>query len=97
MKIKNLTQEQLDIATNILKAIAHPVRMSIVSILEDKKKLNVSEIQGYLKIEQSVASHHLGLLKDKGVLKSERVGKKIFYSLKYKNLTQIVNCVSTIV
>ena len=97
MKIKDLTQEQLQIATNILKVIAHPIRMSILSFLEDNEKLNVTQIQKYLEIEQSVASHHLGLLRDKGVLKSERVGKKIFYSLRYKNLTQIVNCVSSIV
>jgi DNA-binding transcriptional ArsR family regulator len=94
MKIKDLTTQQLEDAANMLKAIAHPMRIAILSFLEDGKKLTVTEIHELLGIEQSTTSHHLGILKDKGVLCSKREGKNTYYSLKHSNLSNIVNCVS---
>ena len=94
MNFNNLTPEQLDLAANMLKAIAHPVRISILNCLDDGKKLTVSEIHSTLKIEQATASHHLGILKDRGVLSSKREGKNTYYYLKHENLSSIVECVS---
>lgn len=94
MQIKDLTIEQLEAAANMLKAIAHPMRIAILNYLEDGKKLTVTEIHELLKIEQSTTSHHLGILKDKGVLSSKRDGKNTYYFLKHANLSNIVNCVS---
>ena len=94
MKINNLTPDQLEKAANMLKAIAHPMRIAILSFLEEGKKLTVTEIHELLNIEQSTTSHHLGILKDKGVLSSKRQGKNTYYFLKHKNLRQIVDCVS---
>ncbi|NJK97011.1 MAG: helix-turn-helix transcriptional regulator [Bacteroidales bacterium] len=94
MNFSDLTTEQLETAANMLKAIAHPVRISILNCLEEGKKLTVSEIHTALKIEQATASHHLGILKDKGVLNSKRDGKNTYYFLKHNNLSSIVECVS---
>lgn len=94
MHFNDLTPEQLDRAAGMLKAIAHPVRISILNFLEDGKKLTVTEIHELLNIEQSTASHHLGILKDKGVLTSKREGKNTFYYLKHINLANIIECVS---
>ena len=71
MKLKELELAQLEQAANMLKAIAHPMRIAILSFLEDEKKLTVTEIHELLNIEQSTTSHHLGILKDKGVLTSK--------------------------
>ncbi len=94
MNFTNLKPEELDKASNILKAIAHPMRMSILSLLDEGKELTVTEIHNKLNIEQSTTSHHLGILKDKGVLVSKRDGKNTFYKLKHESLNHIVNCVS---
>jgi len=94
MKINDLKPEQLEEAANMLKAIAHPMRMAILSNLEDGKKLTVTELHELLGIEQSTTSHHLGILKDKGVLTSKREGKNTYYFLKHENLSNIINCVS---
>jgi len=94
MKIQDLTREQLEKAANMLKAIAHPMRIAILTYLEEGKRLTVTEIHELLNIEQSTTSHHLGILKDKGVLSSKREGKNTYYFLKYNNLRQIVECVS---
>jgi len=93
---ENATRETelLEKAAVILKAVAHPVRMAILRLLERGKKMTVTEIQETLGIEQSVASHHLGILKDKGVLCSHRDGKNTFYYLKYNQVSQIVDCIT---
>jgi DNA-binding transcriptional ArsR family regulator len=94
MKIKDLDTEMLERAASMLKAIAHPMRIAILSHLEEGKKLTVTEIHKLLKIEQSTTSHHLGILKDKGVLASKREGKNTYYFLKHNSLKNIVDCVS---
>ncbi|NOY37006.1 MAG: helix-turn-helix transcriptional regulator [Chlorobi bacterium] len=94
MMLKELNPEQLEKAAGMLKAIAHPMRIAILSHLEEGKKLTVTEIHNLLKIEQSTTSHHLGILKDKGVLSSQRDGKNTYYFLRHDNLRQIVDCVS---
>ncbi len=95
MDFKELKPDSLEKAANMLKAIAHPVRISIVGCLDDGEKRTVTEIHTKLGIEQSTASHHLGILKDKGVLISKREGKNTWYSLKHENLRTILSCVSS--
>ncbi len=94
MTKRNLSTEKLERAANILKAIAHPMRIAILNYLEEKGTLTVTEIHKLLGIEQSTTSHHLGILKDKGVLGSKRDGKNTYYFLKYDNISQILDCVS---
>jgi DNA-binding transcriptional ArsR family regulator len=65
MKFEGLTAEQLEKASGILKAIAHPMRIAILKYLDEGRQFTVTEIHEYLKIEQSTTSHHL-ILKDKG-------------------------------
>ncbi len=93
MEIKELDPETLDKAAGLLKAIAHPIRISIVGYLEDGRKRTVTEIHRQLGIEQSTASHHLVILKDRGVLSSKREGKNIWYFLKHQNLGKILNTI----
>ncbi len=92
-KLEILDVEHLEKTSSMLKAMAHPMRIAILSLLEKNKKLTVSEIHQSLNLEQSTTSHHLGILKDKGVLKSERKGKNTFYFLKNDNLQHIVDCI----
>lgn len=93
--MEELHDEVLDRASNMLKAIAHPMRLAILSYLKNQKELTVSEIHELLQIEQSTTSHHLGILKDKGVLNSRRDGKNTYYSLKHEGLGSIVDCMSS--
>lgn len=85
---------KLEMAASKLRAIAHPMRIAIIDLLHDKTKLSVTEIYSKLDIEQASASHHLNILKNKGVLVSKREGKKIFYSLKSVTLTEIIECIN---
>ena len=79
-------------AVNMLRVIAHPVRLAIVDLLSVKEKLTVMEIQEALGLEQAVTSQHLSLMEDKGVLLSEKVGRNKFVSLRFVNMKHIVEC-----
>lgn len=90
MKSQELDPASLEKAANMLKAIAHPVRITIIRFLEDGKKRTVTEIHRKLKIEQATASHHLVILKDRGVLSSSREGKNTWYYLRHSNLKGVL-------
>jgi DNA-binding transcriptional ArsR family regulator len=94
MEFSDLNKEEVERAASMIKAISHPMRLAILAHLGEKKHLNVTEIHNLLKIEQSTASHHLGILKDKGILASERNGKNTLYYLRRKNLTTLIKCIS---
>ncbi len=93
MELHTLKPEQLEAASSMLKAIAHPMRIAILSYLDKGQKLTVTEIHEKLKIEQSTTSHHLGIMKDKGVLSSKRDGKNTYYFLRHEQLNHIVECI----
>jgi ArsR family transcriptional regulator, virulence genes transcriptional regulator len=95
MEFKELKPENIEKAANMLKAIAHPIRISIIGYLEDGKKRTVTEIHKYLGIEQSTASHHLVILKDRDVLGSKREGKNTLYFLKHENLKVLLSCINS--
>jgi DNA-binding transcriptional ArsR family regulator len=94
LNIKELDIDQLEQAASMLKAMAHPMRIAILKHLEGGKKLTVTEIHEFLGIEQSSTSHHLGILKDKGVLCSRREGKNTYYYLKNNILVQVLDCLN---
>jgi DNA-binding transcriptional ArsR family regulator len=76
----------------MLKVIAHPVRLAILDLLTENKKMTVLEIQEALHLEQAIASQHLTLMEDKGVLISEKVSRNKYVSLRYPKMKNIVVC-----
>jgi DNA-binding transcriptional ArsR family regulator len=85
---------KLESAASKLRAISHPLRIAVIDLLANGKKMSVTEIYQSLDIEQATASHHLNILKNKGILDSKREGKKIYYSLRNITLTDIIDCVN---
>lgn len=77
-------------AADFLKVIAHPTRLEIIYLLDGKKTLTVSQICARLEIEQSLVSHHLASMRNKGVLKADREGINISYSILDPKVIDIV-------
>ena len=90
--IGNDTTVKLEKAAAFLKIVANPVRLSIVYLLQDDTHLSVGEICSQLDAEQSLVSHHLLNLKEKGVLDSKKEGRNVLYSLKFKHATKLIDC-----
>lgn len=80
----------LEMGTEVLRAIAHPIRLTIIDLLYKNDKLSVTEIYEALNIEQAIASHHLRILKDKRVVAARREGKKSYYYLRSEGFHKII-------
>ena len=77
----------------ILRALNHKLRQQILKLLEDQLKLTVTEIYVQLRLEQSVASQHLAILRRAGIVKTQREGKFIYYLLNQERIIDISGCV----
>lgn len=84
-------------AAMILRAINHKLRQSIIKLLEENGNLTVTEIYVKLRLEQSVASQHLAILRRAGIVKTEREGKFIYYSLNKKRIAKITSLVKDMI
>lgn len=84
-----LDYAELRKAVLVLRAVNHKLRQRIIDLLEDGGSMTVTDIYIKLRLEQSVASQHLAILRRAGVVKTERQGKFIYYSLDTERLAQI--------
>lgn len=80
-------------AAMILRALNHKLRQQIVKLIDENKKLTVTEIYIKLRLEQSVASQHLAILRRAGIVKTTRDGKFIYYSINGSRIDGIMSCV----
>lgn len=76
-------------AVLVLRAINHKLRQSIIDMLHENATMTVTDIYIKLRIEQSVASQHLAILRRVGIVITERQGKFIYYSLDKDRLIEI--------
>ncbi|MGB7725424.1 MAG: metalloregulator ArsR/SmtB family transcription factor [Dehalococcoidales bacterium] len=72
--------ELFKLQAELCKTFADPSRLIIIQELRDGEK-SVSELQAVLDIPQPVVSHHLAILKNKGVVQPRRDGKSTYYHL----------------
>ncbi|OPY57839.1 MAG: Transcriptional repressor PagR [Pelotomaculum sp. PtaU1.Bin035] len=75
----------------LLKVIAHPVRLCIIRGLLDKGKCNVTYMQTCLKLPQSTISQHLQKLRAAKVIVGKRSGVEISYSINNDTVKQLIN------
>ena len=84
-----LDYTELRKAVLVLRAVNHKLRQRIIDLLETGETMTVTDIYIKLRLEQSVASQHLAILRRAGVVLTERQGKFIYYSLNVDRLNQI--------
>jgi ArsR family transcriptional regulator, virulence genes transcriptional regulator len=85
----NLDVLSLKKAALILRAINHTLRQQLLKLLHQHGRMTVTEIYKKLRLEQSVASQHLAVLRTAGFVVTEREGKHIFYSVNYRRIKDI--------
>jgi len=80
-----------DRRTEVLKALAHPVRLGLVETLADRR-LCVNELAELFPVDRTTISKHLALLKEAGVLEDERMGREVYYTLRIPCLQEFLGC-----
>jgi DNA-binding transcriptional ArsR family regulator len=101
LEIKDMTLEKkikldytvLKRAVLTLRAVNHPLRKEMMQLIQEKGKVTVTELYIKLRIEQSVASQHLAILRKADVLTTERDGKFIYYSVNTKRVEEIAGII----
>src|SRR5437016_662293 len=71
----------IDPDVQLLQAIGHPARLAIVRELVGSSEVCACDFTGCCDVSQPTVSHHLRILRDAGVIESERRGTSIFYRL----------------
>ena len=72
----------------LIKAIGNPVRLDILNFLSGNEEC-VCNIFDHLDLPQNLVSHHLGILRESGLIEARKDGKWVHYSLntqKFENL-----------
>jgi DNA-binding transcriptional ArsR family regulator len=80
-------------ASLIFRALNHKLRQQMLLILIEHKQLTVTELFQLLKLEQSVASQHLAILRRTGFVKNKREGKFVWYMVNHERIEEIKQCV----
>ncbi|NIN72100.1 MAG: metalloregulator ArsR/SmtB family transcription factor [Gemmatimonadetes bacterium] len=93
IRSQKLSVEAVRQAATMLKCIGHPIRLQIIELLDRTGEQNVTAIYEELEIEQAVASQHLNLMRDKGILASRREGVNVYYSIDDPRVTQVIDCI----
>ncbi|CQR73627.1 Biofilm growth-associated repressor [Sporomusa ovata DSM 2662] len=78
-------------AAELLKVLAHPIRLCIVKGLIEKGECNVSHMQNCLNAPQSTISQHLQKLRAAGVIEGVRNGLEINYKVRDQKAIALVN------
>ena len=83
---------QLLRAAEVLKTVGHPLRLSIIQLLESGER-SVTEIHQALGARQSHTSQQLSMMKAKGILSSRRAGNQTFYAIANRDVIKVIRCV----
>lgn len=88
----SLETQQLERAADILKTVAHPVRLQIIDCLEAGER-TVTELCQWIGAQQPYMSQQLNLMKAKGILASRRNGNQVHYSIANPSVVKVIHCV----
>lgn len=87
--------EKLADSSEILRALAHPLRMRILEFIDQNDTINVNKIYNTLKLEQSITSQHLRILRVAGLVETVRDGKFIHYHINYDKLAYSMKAINS--
>lgn len=95
--VLKINYHNLKKAALVLRALNHKLRQQILTLVETEKKITVTEIYVRMRLEQSVASQHLAILRRAGIVSTQRDGKFIYYTVNYKRIDEITSLVDDLV
>ena len=83
-----MSQDKIKSSTEVLRALAHPLRLQILQFIDSNKSVHVNKIYNALKLEQSITSQHLRILRTTGLVETVREGKYIHYGVDYDKVSE---------
>jgi len=87
-----MNEKMVEHAAEVLKAIAHPIRLQIVELLQ-AEEMCVGDIADALGGKQAMTSQQLNMMKAKGVLSCRRDGARVYYRIENRNVIKLLHCI----
>ena len=88
-----INRRSLAISAELMRALAHPLRIKIINFIDSEGSSHVNKIYNSLKLEQSVTSQHLRILRNAGLVEASRQGKYIYYTINKAKIEGTCNIV----
>ena len=86
-------QEVFESAAEVMKAIAHPIRLRILEILDIMGEANVTTLSDKTGASQPVVSQQLSRMRAGGALRTRRDGTSVFYSVERPEVLGMLDCI----
>lgn len=88
--------DHLEAKAAILKGLAHPVRIAIAEMLEDRE-ICACDIAGNFSVDRTTVSKHLALMTGLDILSVRRDGQNLYYRLRMKCLLSVLRCLDGVI
>ena len=89
-------KQLLEARADVFKALGHPSRLAIVDALADGERC-VCELNKTVAADISTVSRHLSVLRNAGILSSEKRGNQVFYRLECPCIATFYGCVESVI
>ena len=90
------SKQLLDARADVFKALGHPTRLAIIDMLAEGERC-VCEIDAQIDADMSTVSRHLSVLRNVGILSSDKRGNQVFYRLECPCITTFYGCVESVI
>ncbi len=87
---------RLEAKANVFKALGHPSRVLVVSVLATGEKC-FCELTEMIGADKSTVSKHLSVLKQAGIIRDEKRGLMVFYTLQARCVLKFMDCVDSMI
>ena len=89
------TRTRFEARAKIIKAMAHPTRLFLIDELSKGERC-VCELTGMVGADVSTVSKHLSVLRNAGIVRDEKRGAQVFYTLRVSCITDFFTCVESV-
>jgi ArsR family transcriptional regulator len=83
-------KENIQQAVRCLKALAHPTRLGILYLLRDGER-TVWDLQTSLECTQSNISQHLGIMRERDILRTRKESNQVYYAVKNEGMFRLLD------
>jgi len=80
----------------LFTGLGDAMRLEIIFLLGEHERLNVGEIAAHFQLSRPAISHHLKVLKDARVLKSQKRATEVYYWLDIASLSERLRAILTL-
>ena len=89
------TYARFEARTKVIKALAHPTRLFIVDQLSQEERC-VCELTEMVGADMSTVSKHLAVLKNASLVRDEKRGSQVYYTLRVPCVLGFFDCVESV-